>query len=411
MTFINSNGNQHIINVLKEEREFFVDFTKEKGINWPIDQQKNNILIISASLVGYIITPKREILLKPKYQEINFNHILRIYLYLNSFHKNDDSKLLNVSANNDVDVARMFLDSLENQMKDGILREYKEKIQSTDDIIGRVNFAKTVLNIKKNKKKPVLTTVRNLSTDNSINRLIAGALIKLRNHKNYALRANEALNFFWEVSNPVTTKGHYYLQQIVFNSINNSYREIATYAAMLIDYTDYSDLGSSTGVQSFLINFDTLFEDFIIAITTESGEENKFSTWKQKKLLTNNIVSDYELYYQPDLLYDFDSDSPLNNFKPYSFGVLDVKNKAYGIFKNADVYQLLTYANALNSKKAVLIYPSFSEINTQKICFDYELFDPSEVYGEYINIAEYSGDDFLNSISIFKQKLFNTLLH
>lgn len=59
--------------------------------------------------------------------------------------------------------------------------------------------------------------------------------------------------------------------------------------------------------------------------------------------------------------YKEDFVSSKYDYSPSAYDVFDVKNKAYGQFKNADIYQILTYIRLLHSKKVVLLYPAFQQ--------------------------------------------------
>ena len=78
---IMESAEQNIITVQPEEIAFFEEFTKKYAISWTREEKLNNILPLSKSYVGYITTPTRIISLNPKYHEIGFEHIIRIYLY------------------------------------------------------------------------------------------------------------------------------------------------------------------------------------------------------------------------------------------------------------------------------------------------------------------------------------------
>src|SRR5699024_9033498 len=126
-----------------------------------------------------------------------------------------------------------------------------------------------------------------------------------------------------------------------------------------------------SGVESFLLNFDDLFEKFVIKVLFDIESNNLFSTWETKQLLSSKHNLNNRLFYQPDILFDYNQSNPNKQFKSTAYSVIDVKNKAYGIFKSADIYQVLTYAKALSSEKAILVYPSFYERPNETVTFDY----------------------------------------
>ena len=57
----------NIIKVLDEEISFFDRFLKKNNISWSLEERSENLLSLSDSYVGYIVTPKRTVKLEPKY--------------------------------------------------------------------------------------------------------------------------------------------------------------------------------------------------------------------------------------------------------------------------------------------------------------------------------------------------------
>jgi len=396
--------NQNIISVLENEEEFFERFTRKHGILWRPEDKYNHILPLSKSYVGYIVTPNRKINLLPKYREIGFEHIFRMYLYVYGYKSSDSASVLDVSkTQNDIDVAQLFFDSLQKNIQTGIIRTYKRTLISSREIKGNVNYRSTYLKHMKRRKHPVDAVVSKLSLDNSYNRLIVSALSKLCHVRNYTSISSKILMYFEGVLDNVDS-GSELFESITFNSNTSRYRQTLLYAAMIIDELDYDDVGNSVGTESFIVNFDRLFEDFVAKILINTPEKREFITWKESKkyadIISNGAKFDSR-YYLPDILYQFKAEDEKFEYLPSSNAVLDVKNKAYGIFKNADIYQILTYAKLLHSKKALLLYPSFSEKYPDELILNPEIFDPPVIFGCYINIADSTGEKFLNSISFF----------
>lgn len=401
--------NQTIIKVLDKEIPFFEDFTRKHGIVWPNDQKDNGLLILSASMVGFIATPYREIKLPVKYSEITFEHILRMYLYVHTYRKNDDAKELDVTSNSDdLDITKSFFRLLEKQLNNGIIRTYERSNVNSRTVIGKVKWIKSYKNILKRNNDPIVAQSFRLTTNNKINRLIVGALNKLSKSSSYALSAKNYLDFFRDVRNPIEKNGAKFLHTIVFNSNTNRYKKILNYAAMIIDNTDYSDLGSNTGMQSFLLNFDALYEDFVIKVLTEESHTQGFSTWGKMHTFAQSSFNS-EIVYKPDILFKYLSEDPNNDYKESSFGVLDCKNKAHSIFKNADVYQVISYSRKLSAKRTILLYPSFKPKEHEVLSLDYDLFRPASIYASFVNIANDEGTEFLRSIRSFAKDVVTIL--
>lgn len=398
------SSNQNIIRLLDGEQDYFDNFVKKNSIHWFSEDRKNAILNLSKAYVGYIVTPKRKITLHPKYKEINFEHIFRMYLYVYGYKSTDSAAVLDVSkAQDEIDVAKLFFDSLQKDIQLGILQTYQRNSIDSRELQGRINYSKTWMNYLKGKRKFVSTNVSKMSLNNNFNRLIATALKQLMHVKKYSTKASSFFMYFNDVDTNIVN-GSDLLESMTFNSNTSRYKKTLIYAAMIIDQLDYDDIGDSIGTESFIINSDKLFEDFVVKILKNVPQEREFITWKSAKkyadILSKGIIQDTK-YYLPDILFKYIEEDDNHDFLPSSYAVLDVKNKAYGTFKNADLYQILTYAKLLHSQKALLLYPAFSRKTPESLVLNPEIFNPSLVIGCYINIADSSGDEFLKSINFF----------
>ncbi len=410
----NADGSdQNIINIQEGEQEYFRNFVQKNGIKWYTEDRKNNILPLSKSYVGYIVTPVRKIDLLPKYSEIGFEHIFRIYLFVYGYKSSESPSVLDVSeTQNDIDVAKLFFDSLTKNIKMGILQTYQKKEIRTKTIRGQVNLVSTYKNHLLVKRKPVDTQVSMLSLNNSYNQLITTALKKLNHVSMYSAQSSQYLLYFKEVNGNVKN-GSKMLDEINFNSNTSRYRKTLQYAAMIIDQLDYDDVGNSVGTESFIINFDRLFEDFIAKVLKEIPKKREFITWESSRKFADIIsggLGQESREYLPDILFRYTDEDEEHDYSPSSYAVLDVKNKAYGLFKNADIYQILTYAKLLHSKKAILLYPSFTRKRADSLLLNPELFNPSVITGCFINIADSSGEEFLKSINFFVDNVQRVLL-
>lgn len=404
---------QTIINVLDEEFSYFEQFVHKNNMRWTREEKNNSILTISQSYVGYLVTPVRKINLEPKYSEIGFEHIFRMYLYVYGYKTSDSSSVLDISeTQNEVDVAELFLENLQKNIQLGIIQTYQISNEKLRDIKGNVHYPTTYKNYLLNKKRYVETKVSSLSLNNDINRLIATALNKIKNVKKYTSIATKLLMYFENIPSNVKN-GSELLKKINFNSNTSRYRNTLIYASMIIDQLDYEDVGNTIGTESFIINFDRLFEDFVIKILKEIPEKREFSTWETSRKFADILKSDnfYESReYQPDIVYRYLEEDESYDYLPSAYGVLDVKNKAYGIFKNSDVYQIVTYAKLLHSKKVILLYPSFLNKRPEMLILNSDIFNPYIITSCFINIADKSGKDFLKSIKLFVDTVEKTLL-
>lgn len=408
---INAEG-QNLINVFPDEIEFFAKFLEKKGISWRQEQKEASVIALSKSLTGYIKTPRRIINIEPKYREINIAHILRLYNYVYSYRDVQDDELLDINkSNQSQNIVNSFLKKLQENISIGILQDYFPFEQNTKYLKGNVDYVSTYKNIMKLRRYPVKTEVYTLSPNVDVNRLIVGALQIISKSGENSSEAIELLDYFNNVV-PISENASEFLQSIHFNSKNIRYKKVASDAAMIIDSLYYDGVRGNVGGESFLINFDILFEKFVRKILLEETNERNFSVWKEPKLFGKEYLKGFVLssrFYQPDILYKFNPEDEERDYKPTAEAVVDVKNKANGVFKNADIYQVMLYNQLLYAKKSILIYPSFFYKPSTIFTIENDSLPVPEIHSVFIDIASPDAETFKGSISNLIENIYEIL--
>lgn len=401
---------QRVINIHEEEITFFKKFLKERNIPWNKDDQMLNILPLSRSYAGYIKTPLRKIELPPKFKELSIEHVIRLYNYVFAYQDDSDDELLGVKES-EKSLEAKFLKDLREQLSLGLLQEYKINEKQSEYLTGKVDYKTTYINSKLLKNTPVISEAFELSLNVDINRLICGALTIISSSKSYSSDSIELLNYFHDVK-PCLDRGNELLSKIVFNSKTNRYKKVAIEAAMIIDSFYFDDVRGETGGESFLINFDILFEMFVRKVLFKNSTSREFGSWKIPKVFAelrqgNDVIGSRN--YLPDVLYNYREEDARHGFNPSAEAVLDVKNKAYSLFKNADLYQIVFYNQMLFAKKSILIYPSFVEKSPIRLDFYNETIDPPSVYAVFINIRPVEPSEFKYSLQYFINSIYDVL--
>lgn len=403
---------ENIILVQKEEVSFFEKFLDSKKIIWNEEQKDNGILVLSKSLVGYISTPLRKINLKPKYREVSLEHVLRLYYFVYGYSSNEDDAMLDMNTSTQfTNLIPKFINLLTDNISIGILQDYNFHYDHLRYIRGNVNYKQTYINSISKKKYPVYTNHSSLSLDNSINKIIVAALRKISEISNFFSISNEILSYFDNISN-ISTTAQEIFETIEFNSNTKRYEKVTLLGAMIYDNLFFdSSLGHSGG-ESFIVNYDILFEKFVRKILVTMTKQHDFSVWQAGKIFANihlDSISYDQRIYQPDILFRFNPSDQKYGYIPTAYGVIDVKNKAYSHFKNADIYQMMTYSSLLCSEKNILIYPSFFRKEPVKLTIDTEELRTPEVVAVFINIIGKSAQSFKKDIDILIRDIYEVL--
>ncbi|MDG9744029.1 5-methylcytosine restriction system specificity protein McrC [Leuconostoc falkenbergense] len=410
MNIENIESDNNIIVVQEGEEKFFENFLKKNNIYWGKENKEQSVIVLSKSLVGVIATPIRKIEIKPKFKEVSLNHVMRLYLYIEGYNNSLDDELLDITNSSNFNgISEQFLSSLKQLLSRGLPKEYVLYDENSSYWKGHVNVVSSIKNSKLLRSNPVTTRYAHLTIDNSVNILIKAALRKLTKNSSDIL-AKRLLTYYEGVSDSEGSGEQLYVK-IVFNTKNSYLKKICFWAKMILDELFIDTIPGNIGGESFLINFDMLFESFVRKIAIEIPEKN-FSLWKQPRkmgeisLEGNNIGN---RIFLPDLLYKESTSEISNDFKDEAYGVIDVKNKAYNQFKPADIYQISMYASLLNAKVALLVYPAFYERGNEVMFIDYKFAPIKYVSAVFVNIISNDSDIFLKSIELFKKRLLEII--
>lgn len=410
MNIENIESDNNIIVVQEGEEKFFENFLKKNNIYWGKENKEQSVIVLSKSLVGVIATPIRKIEIKPKFKEVSLNHVMRLYLYIEGYNNSLDDELLDITNSSNFNgISEQFLSSLKQLLSRGLPKEYVLYDEKSSYWKGHVNVVSSIKNSKLLRSNPVTTRYAHLTIDNSVNILIKAALRKLTKNSSNIL-AKRLLTYYEGVSDSEGSGEQLYVK-IVFNTKNSYLKKICFWAKMILDELFIDTIPGNIGGESFLINFDMLFESFVRKIAIQIPEKN-FSLWKQPRkmgeisLEGNNIGN---RIFLPDLLYKESTSEISNDFKDEAYGVIDVKNKAYNQFKPADIYQISMYASLLNAKVALLVYPAFYERGNEVMFIDYKFAPIKYVSAVFVNIISNDSDIFLKSIELFKKRLLEII--
>lgn len=405
------SGDDRVIQVPVEDIPFYERFLKGYGINWPSEQKNANYIILSKSMVGVISSPSQKITLLPKYPEITLNYVIRLYNYVHGRKSSLDEHVLDINHVSSVDdLVKHFLGDVREAIAAGLPKSYVLSDEQSKYWRGHVDVRRTAINVALLHRNPIHTKVRHLVLDTPLNRLLKVALLKISKDPAFHFLAGQALDYLTSVDAPEQSGGELY-RRVSFTVANIQLRELAIEAKMIIDELYVDDLQGSFGGKGFLINFDMLFEEFVRKILLEYSPQ-EFIYWKDMRILGSVAQDGFDIgerIFKPDILFRVREEDEDNRYFSSAEAILDVKNKANGLFKPADVYQISEYCAMLNSHKAVLVYPSFVEKGNAEISIEFPKVPVHLIHGVYVNIAAPTGRDFLKSINLFQRKIKKVL--
>jgi len=388
----------HSIYIYDDELPFVEEILEVKGIDKDSLDKEQNILTLSVSYLGFIKTPRRIIEIMPKHEGVNFNHILRIYFFVHGSFKNFNDELFSLAdATLGFDLIKLFLNEMEPIVKKGLPTEYVSSQENLRYSSGNVDYPKTYKNILLNRQEPFVSNKDDLSLQTPLNKTLKAAFNKIQNFIEDKGSVSYIQKYLSNISDSFTPQD---LKNVLINTKNYYCKNAYLYAKLILEESHYDTLGGFGG-ESFLINGDMLFEQFIKKILFTYTNDRYFLDWNMEK--EYGIYGHFPKSYKPDVLYKYETK------ENKALGIIDVKNKFGTIYKNADVYQMLFYSGMLSSQKIILCYPSTYRRKPETLEIFSENFITTKIYAVFINICEESREGFINSINEFIEDMYYTI--
>lgn len=339
----------------KEDAEILSILEKEKGISmfkWGKDT------VSPQQWVGVILLKNTTLEILPKisddYNEIEImnslifmiNTVYRLDIKYNIKSSTDlvNNGLFDILINH-------FLDELNLQLNQGIDREYIKNKSNISCVKGKILFNKHIQKNLFNKNK-FICEYSILAEDYLLNRIIKTTLLHISNfyisNKTKAkiriqLSKLSHISEIPDASNAIKT--------VCFNRKNERFRSTINYCNLLLNHMGISLSKGKYCINSFLIDMNKLFEEFIYKSYKKIYKNNVIYQNKDNYLLyscSNSKVKKINL--RPDIMIKEDSGY---------INIIDTKWKVINKFVNAsDIYQMNAYIYGIpKAKDVILIFP------------------------------------------------------
>jgi 5-methylcytosine-specific restriction enzyme subunit McrC len=362
----------------------------------------DNLCELPPKKVGIIKLPSRTIIIKPRHQEIELSHVIRMYYFINNSSSLNNPEYPEYSLSDysfNFDFASQYVKELREVIKRGLYSSYISINTNSMYITGKLNHEKTLLNRHQYKTKPINSEVEIITTQNYINKLLSGALLKIKS----SISDSDFVFLHKNLPKCSIAEAENYVNAVTLNRHNLYYKKAVDLATIIIKNLCCTDIGSGITGEGFLIDYDALFENFVKDVLIFYSGDSNFSSLSED-IRYGEI--DYNTWrgYRPDILYKFTRDHP-----PKAVGVIDVKNKFSSVFSNQDIYQICFYGRGLKARKLILIYPSTQDVSSKKLNILIDDLSISEIYAVYINIAGNTSANFAGSLRFFCQNILEII--
>jgi 5-methylcytosine-specific restriction enzyme subunit McrC len=300
-------------------------------------------LVTGTSHVGAYVTPDLELLVHPKVPMHNLFMMLDVGIPGGVF---DEQTFAFASERSLLaSLAQLFARSVERAVGNGLMRSYRFQSEPLMTLRGRINVGLAVR--RPGLSMPVPCDFEEYTADVFENRVLRAALVLLlrvpgirpvtRRHLSHALGRFEEVS---DVAVDVRA-----LDRVVYTRLNRHYQAPLRLAGLILRNLSLIDRIGTADASAFTVDMNALFQDWVtdrlarhlrgrLGVVAERTEH----LGAGRKV---PMYPDLELWAGNNLVY-----------------VGDVKYKltGTGLARNADYYQLLAYATALDLPEGLLIY-------------------------------------------------------
>ena len=331
--------------------------------------QADSLMIIPGPVIGKVDCEEFSLTFEPKFEGISvgkclaFAHLCQAAELVNQDGNVVDDEVSDDCLTSSLDYfSKAFVAAVFSIFQTGILESRKSYSCKDSELKGEINFGES---IAKASEFPIVNTQKP-SIDLPVNRYLKSTLRKvIETASSDELKglAGQALNLFTDASDQDVEYENVDLN--ISTTLRRTDYEKALLLAEIIQTGYRFENGSELSFSPFFtINLDILFEKLVeFSIKNKVSDENFFvSSQVELKHPANPELKGKCI--KPDVIL-----SAKNNPR-YKNVVIDCKNK-YSLsgnselsISNADIYQMIYYAQCFETKFAVLVYPGNAENRT-----------------------------------------------
>ena len=339
--------------------------------------------------VGTIILPGHIISIRPKISDANFMSMIIYALRL------PEIGLESLPALAHLDffhiTIRFLIDYLDDLLRRGVYKGYITKSENINCVKGKIAFKQHLLH-NQGRNDKIFCSFSEITVDTLENRIIKFTLFYLLQFILIDNRTRlEILGFYkkFHMIGNLKSVTRNIFRSIIYTPLNDHYRTILSLCELILrdSSLDIEKRGEANSL-SFLINMNTLFQEFTAGIlTTNFGERNidlqKTRYFDIKRSLQE--ISDIQLY---------SGDTSI---------IMDTKYKYIeeGVPPAEDVRQVFCYSRIINSKKCVLIYPTDKRIKKKQ----FQLPDGVCLSQLHLKLTSSSKEEFDQNCSDFLKEI------
>lgn len=351
---LNEHQDSRLKSLTVHERDLFQDLLPSVSIK-PTTGEGNRYILRPGSTVGALELGDMSVLIEPK---IGIPQLLSMACYALDLYKPQTQSLFDfqkAQAIPDV-LALALFDAARRAFGRGLLRGYISEEDALHTVRGRIRFDEQIRQ-RYGIPLPIELRFDEFTEDILANRLVKAAAARLRH---MTLRSSEARRGLGWVA--ATLENVSLLEfrrrnvpEVRFDRLSEHYRDVVGLARLILLHSEFESFRGDVRASGFLIDMDKLFQEFVTkALREELGvSEATLQSEERVPFDRDDLVT-----IKPDLSWwDGGKCTFVGDAK---YKRIDIKTAP-----NADLFQILAYATALNVPGGLLIYAK-GETDTAK---------------------------------------------
>ena len=328
-----------------DERDLFHDVLPSVSFE-PVKGNGNTYRLRPGSTVGALEIDGLSVLIQPK---IGIPQLLSLTCYAMGVFKPQEQNLFNFQqADTLPDVLALALNAAARRaFGRGLLRGYLTEEEALHTVRGRIRFDEQIRR-RYGIPLPVELRFDEYTEDILANRLVKAAAARLGRMTLHSSEARRGLGWIAAILDNVSLLEfrRRRVPEVRFDRLNEHYRHVVGLARLILLHSEFESRRGEARASGFLVNMNDLFQEFLTQALRESlrVSANTLRSEVTVPLDEKNLVK-----LRPDLSW---WEGGVCKF----VGDAKYKNITGESAPNADLYQLLAYATALDLPGGLLIY-------------------------------------------------------
>ena len=312
----------------------------------PVRGTRGNYTLTPGSIVGALEINGVPVLIKPK---IEMSHLLSLACYAIGKLEIREELFDFKDAETLPDILALALTQASSSaFARGLLRGYRSEEEALHTVRGRIRFDEQIRR-RYGIPLPVELRFDEFTEDILANQLVKAAAVRLRRMTLQSSKARRGLGWIAAILDNVSLlefrQGR--VPEVLFDRLNEHYRHVVGLARLILLHSEFEAEHGDVRANGFLVDMNYLFQEFVTQALREQLAGSGITLRGEKGAWFDD---DKKAWLKPDLSCWEDSDT-------CSFvGDAKYKDLTGKRAENADLYQLLAYATALNLPGGLLIY-------------------------------------------------------